>query len=47
MSGTRHIAAGYPNYLPSRTSTGILKNPTVVDRAWETGRSTTSKIKKI
>jgi hypothetical protein len=34
------------NDLPNRTSPGILKNPTVIDRAWETGRSTTFKIKK-
>jgi hypothetical protein len=44
MSGTQHIAVGYPNDLPNRTLTGILKKPTVIDRAWETGRSTTSKI---
>jgi hypothetical protein len=25
MSGTEHIAIGYPNDLPNRTSTGILK----------------------
>jgi len=25
MSGTGHIAIGYPNDLPNRTSTGILK----------------------
>jgi hypothetical protein len=46
MSGTRHIAAGYPNDLPSRASTGILKKPTVIDRAWETGRSATCKVKE-
>jgi hypothetical protein len=38
-SGTRHIAIGYPNDLLNRTSTGIPKKPTVVDRAWETGRN--------
>jgi hypothetical protein len=43
MSGTGHIAIGYPNDLPNRTSTGILKKPTVIDRAWETGRFTTFK----
>jgi hypothetical protein len=35
MSGTEHIAIGYPNDLPNRTSTGILKKPTVIDRASE------------
>jgi hypothetical protein len=35
MSGTRHSGIGYPNDLPNRTSTGILKKPTVIDRAWE------------
>ena len=39
MSGTRHIAIGYPNDLLNRTSTGILEKPTVIDRAWETGRN--------
>jgi hypothetical protein len=46
MSGTRRIAAGYPNDLPNRASTGILKKPTVIDRPWETGRSATCKIKE-
>jgi hypothetical protein len=46
MSGTRHIRVGYPNGLPNWISTGIPKNPTVIDRAWETRRSTTFKIKK-
>jgi hypothetical protein len=46
MSGTRHTVVGYPNDLPNRTSTGILKNPTVIDRAWETGRSTTLQVQK-
>jgi hypothetical protein len=46
VSGTRHIAIGYPNDPPNRTSTGILKKPTVIDRAWETGRYTTFKIKQ-
>jgi hypothetical protein len=36
MSGTQHIAVGYPSDLPNRTLTGILKKPTVIDRAWET-----------
>jgi hypothetical protein len=31
MSGTRHIAAGYPSDLPNRTSTGIPKK---TDRYW-------------
>src|SRR5712672_1678963 len=35
LSGTGHINIGYPNDLPNRTSTGILKKPTVIDRAWE------------
>jgi len=39
MSGTRHIAVGYPNDLLNRTSTGIPKKSTVIDRAWETGRN--------
>ena len=39
MSGTRHIAIGYPNDLLNRTSTGIPEKPTVIDRAWETGRN--------
>jgi hypothetical protein len=43
-SGTRHNAVSYLKDLPNRTSTGILKKPTVIDRAWETGRSTTFKI---
>jgi hypothetical protein len=34
-SGTGHIAIGYPNDLPNRSSTGIQKKPTVIDRAWE------------
>jgi hypothetical protein len=46
MSGTGHSAVSYPNDLPNRTSTGILKKPTVIDRARETGHSTTFKIKK-
>jgi hypothetical protein len=35
VSGTRPIAFGYPNGPLNRTSTGILKKPTVIDRAWE------------
>jgi hypothetical protein len=35
VSGTGHIAIGYPNDLPNRSSTGILKKSTVIDRAWE------------
>jgi hypothetical protein len=46
MSGTRHTGVGYPTDLPNRPSTGILKKPTVIDRAWETGRSTTFKIEQ-
>jgi len=46
MSGTRHIVVGYQTDLLNRTSTGILKKPTVIDRAWETGRSATFKIKE-
>ncbi|WP_154073483.1 hypothetical protein [Bradyrhizobium erythrophlei] len=34
-SGTGHIAIAYPNDLPNRSSTGILKKPTVIDPAWE------------
>jgi hypothetical protein len=46
MSGTVHIAAGYPERSTEPASTGILKKPTVIDRAWETGRFATCKIKE-
>jgi hypothetical protein len=35
MSGTEHIGFDYPNDLPNRNSTGILKKPAGIDRAWE------------
>jgi hypothetical protein len=44
MSGTGHIAVGYTNDLLNRTSTGLLKKPTVIGQA-KTGRATTFKIK--
>jgi hypothetical protein len=45
MSGTGHAQLGYPTDLLNRISTGILEIPTAIDRAWETGRSATFKIK--
>jgi hypothetical protein len=46
MSGTGHIAVGYPTDLPNRISTGLPKKPTVIDRAWELVASATFKIKQ-
>jgi hypothetical protein len=46
MSGTGHGRTGYPGDLLNRTSTGALEIPTVIDRTWETGRSTAFKIKQ-
>jgi hypothetical protein len=45
MSGTGHIAVGYPNDIEPDFNRHPEKKPTVIDRAWETGRSTTFKIK--
>jgi hypothetical protein len=40
MSGTGHVNAGYPDDLLIRTSTGSLKIPTAIDRAWESVAAT-------
>jgi hypothetical protein len=46
MSGTGRATIGYPSDLLNRTSTGISKIPTVIDRAWELV-ATTFKIKQL
>jgi hypothetical protein len=46
VTGTGHIVIGYSNDLLNRTSTGIPKKSTVIDRPWENLVTTTFKIKQ-